>query len=204
MTQLWNHQGIAADKALQHKGFLLGHDMGTGKSCTAIHIANRLDAKKVLVLSPKTVVSVWGPQFDLHSDRPYKTVALDKGKVSKKAARVLQELDLAHAANSRVVICVNYESAWRAPLGPVYNQRNRIINRGALMSTQWDLVILDEIHRIKGPGSKVSWFCKSLGLKANRRLGLTGTPAPNSPLDFYAQFRFLDPSIFGTSFVGVW
>jgi len=30
-------------------------------------------------------------------------------------------------------------------------------------------------------------------------LALTGTPMPHSPLDIYAQYRFLDKSIFGTS-----
>ena len=29
---------------------------------------------------------------------------------------------------------------------------------------------------------------------------MTGTPAHNSPLDVYAQYRFLDPGIFGTNF----
>ena len=34
-----------------------------------------------------------------------------------------------------------------------------------------------------------------------RRIGLTGTPMPHSPMDLYGQMRFLDTSVFGTSFV---
>jgi SNF2 family DNA or RNA helicase len=39
-----------------------------------------------------------------------------------------------------------------------------------------------------------------LGQKVKYKLGLTGSPMPHSPLDAYAQYRFLDPTIFGTSF----
>src|SRR5690606_9221429 len=54
--------------------------------------------------------------------------------------------------------------------------------------------------RIKSPGSKVSLYCQRLGRAVPYRLCLTGTPAHNTPLDVYAQYRFLDPGIFGTSF----
>lgn len=43
-------------------------------------------------------------------------------------------------------------------------------------------------------------YCARLGLKPRRKLCLTGTPMPHSPLDVYGQYRFLDPGIFGTSF----
>jgi SNF2 family DNA or RNA helicase len=33
-----------------------------------------------------------------------------------------------------------------------------------------------------------------------KRIGLTGTPMPHSPMDLYAQMRFVDPTVFGTSF----
>ena len=63
-----------------------------------------------------------------------------------------------------------------------------------------DCVVLDEAHRIKSPGSRVSLYCTALGKQVPYRMALTGTPAHNSPLDVYAQYRFLDPGIFGTNF----
>ena len=60
--------------------------------------------------------------------------------------------------------------------------------------------MLDEAHRIKSPGSRVSLYCTALGKQVPYRMALTGTPAHNSPLDVYAQYRFLDPGIFGTNF----
>lgn len=44
-------------------------------------------------------------------------------------------------------------------------------------------------------------FVDRLRAKAKRRVALTGTPMPHSPLDLYAQYRFVDPSVFGTSYV---
>jgi SNF2 family DNA or RNA helicase len=73
-----------------------------------------------------------------------------------------------------------------------------------VIETKWDAIILDESHRIKSPGGKASRWLAKLAEKQPqaKRLCLTGTPIPHSPLDFYGQFRFLDPLVLGTSFVG--
>jgi SNF2 family DNA or RNA helicase len=59
------------------------------------------------------------------------------------------------------------------------------------------MVILDEAHRLKSPGSRTSLYFSQLGKRIPFRLALTGTPLPHSPLDAYAMYRFLDPWIFG-------
>lgn len=53
---------------------------------------------------------------------------------------------------------------------------------------------------MKAPGGKLSMFLARLRDRAKRRGCLTGTPMPHSPLDAYAQCRFLDPGLFGTSY----
>jgi len=200
---LWDHQKAAISKALPYEGYLLAHDMGTGKTCTAINIINKIGAKCVLIMSPKSVVSVWTPEFRKFSETEFITVPLDTGGVKKKEATVREQITISNQLRKPIAVIVNYESAWRPPLGPSYEiqkGRNVMIDPGTLMRIPWDLVICDESHRIKGVGSKISWFCARLGKKVPRRLGLTGTPTPNDLLDLYAQFRFLDPRIFGTSF----
>jgi SNF2 family DNA or RNA helicase len=84
---------------------------------------------------------------------------------------------------------VNYEAAWHEPLATL------------LMQSVPGAIILDEAHKIKAPGGKASRFLSRLGKLSRRRLALTGTPLPHSPLDCYALYRFLDPQIFGYSFV---
>lgn len=60
-----------------------------------------------------------------------------------------------------------------------------------------DLVIVDEAHKIKGGSSNTSRLLARLGEKVPRRMILTGTVMPHSPMDVYAQWRFLDPYAFG-------
>ncbi len=69
-----------------------------------------------------------------------------------------------------------------------------------LMDAGIEFIIADEIHRIKSASGKASMFLSRLGDKTRGKLGLTGTPMPHSPLDIYAQYRFLDKGIFGTSY----
>jgi SNF2 family DNA or RNA helicase len=75
------------------------------------------------------------------------------------------------------------------------------------MKYPWDAFVMDESHRLKAPGGKASRAAAMLahGGGAQRseipfRLALTGTPMPHDPLDLYAQYRILDPSILGTSY----
>jgi SNF2 family DNA or RNA helicase len=200
-TEPWNHQVEALSMSLESDGFFLAHDMGSGKTKTAIDICTAVDAGKILVLSPLSVVDVWPEQFAIHSAMKHLAIPLNKGSVAAKAEKLRKDMRLAAARGQSAVAVVNYESAWREPLGPSYNAKGRLIDKGVLLKTKWDLVILDESHRIKSPGGKASWFCKRLGPTAKKRLCLSGTPMPHSPLDVYAQFRFLDPEVFGTSFV---
>ena len=88
-------------------------------------------------------------------------------------------------------VVVNYDSVWRGPVSK------------AISAIQWDAIILDESHRIKSPSGKASrWLAKLAAAQPKaKRLCLTGTPMPHSPLDLYGQFRFLDPAILGSSFV---
>jgi SNF2 family DNA or RNA helicase len=62
------------------------------------------------------------------------------------------------------------------------------------------MLIMDEAHRCKTPGSQQSKAMARIARAARYKLALTGTPITNSPLDVYGIYRALDPSIFGTSF----
>lgn len=60
-----------------------------------------------------------------------------------------------------------------------------------------DLAVIDEMHKIKSISSNSSRLAARIGAKVKRRIGLTGTVIPHSPLDVYAQWRFIDPYAFG-------
>jgi SNF2 family DNA or RNA helicase len=117
------------------------------------------------------------------------TVLLGKGSTKIRAAKFKKAM-LTRPKGAPLIFVTNYDSVWRGELAKVIG------------SHKWKAIILDESHRIKSPGGKASRWLASLA-RANpqaRLLCLTGTPMPHSPLDLYGQFRFLDPSVFGTSF----
>ena len=158
----WNHQTEAADFARSRLATLLGMDMGTGKTLTALLATDFAFKERIRFLGLCN-----GP--------------------NKKRAEKLQKMV---ASTDAMVVCVNYESVWRGDL-------SKIIEK-----TKWSCILLDESHRIKSPGGKASrWLAKLARSQPKaKRLCLTGTPMPHSPLDLYGQFRFLDPTVFGTSF----
>jgi len=198
-TDPWSHQ-VEAWKLAAHKyAFYLAFEMGCGKSKSAIDMANGWNASKVLILCPKKVIDVWPEQFDLHSHQPFHVFAPTKGTVARKTAELQQAMQLANVRNQRIAAVFNYDAFWRPPLGPTHI-RNRIKDLGVLMQYDWDLLILDECHRIKAPGGRASWGAARIAKKAKHRLALSGTPMPSSLIDVYAQYRALNDAIFGRSF----
>jgi len=175
--------------------------MGTGKSKTAIDYCNGLGLQSVLIVCPKNVIEVWPEQFDLHSYNSYNIIYdSSKKSVAKKSTVFNAEISRAIIHDIPFALVINYESFWREPLGPIKNSKGVTIKPGLILSHNWDILILDEAHRIKSPGGKASWGAKTIANHIPRKLWLSGTPMPHSPLDIYAQYRALNPYVFGTNF----
>lgn len=68
----------------------------------------------------------------------------------------------------------------------------------AVKRFQPHVIVCDESHKIKGVSSNTSRFFARIAPLVPRRLILTGTPMPNSPMDIFAQWRFLEPTAFGS------
>ena len=84
---------------------------------------------------------------------------------------------------------------WRQKEGEIfvtnYEQLHKIAD-----DEDWpvDLIVLDELTKVKAPSSKRGrkLWGRLLKEKIYRRWGLTGTPRPNSLLELFAQYRILD------------
>jgi SNF2 family DNA or RNA helicase len=122
------------------------------------------------------------------SRKKMQTVLIHTGTAAKRVERLQQAMQT--AGDTTLVVVVNYDSVWRGELGK------------ALEAVRWSAIVLDESHRIKAPGGKASRWLARIAVKHQhaKRLCLTGTPMPHSPLDLYGQFRFLDPQVFGSSY----
>jgi SNF2 family DNA or RNA helicase len=169
---------------------MLALEPGLGKSKVAIDLAGDIGASPVLVVCPMRIVDVWRRQLELHANFPYLFCGLDDraGSVAKKTAMAHDAIVLARASRRTAFLVINYDAAWREPFASF-----------ALTNT-WPLVIADELHRAKSVSGRASRFMGRLGLRATRRLGLTGTPLPHDLLDIWAQYRFLDRSIYDETF----
>jgi len=185
----WNHQKTAFWFAKDRKATALFMDMGTGKSKVVIDILNNQKADKVLIICPLSVVNVWNREFERHGTKKYSVIALNNSSVAKKTEKAKQHIAISVIRNTPAVVVINYESIWRPPFDSF------------AAGEKWDSIILDESHRIKAPGGKASRFLAKLGKHSAHRMILTGTPMPHNPGDLYAQYRFLDPAVFGTSFM---
>lgn len=203
-TLPWSHQKTAWDLSFPHEGYYFALDMGCGKSKCAIDFCAGVNAQRVLLVCPKSVIPEWKKQFRVHSAINYEVYAENpnnKISVEKKAEKIKSIMVRCTMTRKPFVIVINYESFWRPPLGPTYNDKKRITNKGLFgLCRPLDVFILDEAHRIKAPGGQASRRASVISKNAKRRLLLSGTPMPHSPMDIYAQYRTMDSGIFGWSF----
>lgn len=188
---LWTHQLQGYHFAKELPACMLAMEMRTGKTRLTIDLLQNRHSKLVLVVCPNKVLEgeVWEEQLQEYCLQTHTVLTLWNDPIPLRCVKLRQKLALSLVRDELLVVCINYEAAWRDPLADL------------LLRTPWDTVVLDESHRIKKPGGKSSLFFSRLGDVVPHKLALTGTPMAHSPLDVYGQYRFLDKGIFGTSFV---
>lgn len=179
----------AGKKTTEGRGFGFLFEMGCGKTLTAIATmgaAYEMGAiKTVLIIAPTSVCSVWPKEFDEYAAFKYNVAVLLGDKQKRLAA--LRGL-AAFPFKALQVAVINYESTWREGIFE------------ALLDWRPDMVICDESQRIKEPTAKQSKAMHQIGDAAKYKLILSGTPIQNNAIDLYSQYRFLDPTVFGTNF----
>lgn len=134
----------------------------------------------MLIVAPLSILGVWETEFAQFAAFDY-ALAVLTGDSAKKADT------LRHMTGTALqVAVVNYESAWRM--------------EQALAAWGPDLIVCDEGHKIKTHNISASKAMHRLGAKAGYRLLLTGTLITNKAIDVFSPYKFLNPTIFGTSF----
>lgn len=66
-----------------------------------------------------------------------------------------------------------------------------------LLGVRWDIIIVDECHKVKANTSKTSKLVHQLAKKAKYVWGLSGTPRANNDVDIFCQFHNLCISEWG-------
>lgn len=204
--QVWNHQWRAIEFAAHSTASLHAIPMGGGKTFGAIASVNKIEikdasrtaTKRVVIVCPNKVRGVWPREVRKFSAQGWHIVS--GMRVSKRARRGYVSLSLAERLHEAEA-CL-FDCSCGAPVHAA------VINYEALAHEPWaswrppqpiDVAVYDEVHRVKAPTGKIS---KNLGKWVDftgKRIGLTGTPMPQTPLDCFGIFRALDPGIFGLS-----
>ena len=196
-ARMFRHQVRAANMALiqlaskPSAGFGLLFEMGCGKTLTAIAIMGALYRQRritrVLVAAPSSVCSVWPHDLAAFAAFPYEVRVL-LGEKKQRLESLHSLTNYPDTANRLLIAVINYEATHREGIFE------------ALEGYAADMIVCDESQRIKNPKAAQSKAVQMLGDRAAYRLILSGTPVQNSVIDLYSQYRFLDPSVFGSNF----
>lgn len=180
MSTLWGHQREAIMYARGKRDVILHLGMGCGKTRTAIEIIKevligRLSGR-VLICCPKAVCAAWAKQFSMWA--PEMRVLILDADVGTAADKE-KALKAALADTSPLAVVINYESAWRV---------------AAIEKTKWDILVYDEVHRLKAPSGKAGRWAARMGSKnpEAKRIALSGTLISHSPLDAFGVYRSVE------------
>ncbi len=174
------HQVEAAAFALDsldRGGCLLADEVGLGKTIEAGLVMAQVlaeGAKKILVLCPASLRVQW--QTELSSKFSIDSRLVDGRSAGPRGVRF---------GESEVTI---------ASLG--FGARHA----EALAAVAWDLVVVDEAHRVRNSfQNKDSQGARlAAALNGRPKLLLTATPLQNSLGELFGLVSFLDPSVFGS------
>lgn len=173
------YQQAGVEFALAHTHCLIGDQPGLGKSAQGILISNALKARRTLIICPASLRINWEREIKMWSTqrRPaLKAAWKDRDPHIHQAKR--------DVSDEAAFVIVSYDGF-----------RNKGLCQ-AVMALKWDHVIMDEVQAIKDPkgNQRTKFICPPdrLPLVTGRFTGLSGTPAPNQPIELYNVVRLFD------------
>jgi Mesyanzhinovviridae DNA helicase len=203
------HQLEAVRRALRKpNAFAYMGETGTGKSGMALiewqHRYNLNDIRDLLIIAPAGSIKNW------YRDKTEEQLAELKNFLDPKLYQQLLFADNSKKAESkyaRIRLLKSNGSAPRAlfvnieALSQGKNSHTELLCREFLKEGH-AMMVIDESTRIRHHDSARSKAVLRLGQHAKARRIMTGMIVPRSPLDLFAQMKFLDWNILGyTSYV---
>jgi len=160
---------------------LIGDEIGLGKTITAIVIGKYLEdsgeAKRILVLVPRILLEKWKAETEYW--------------VGSSKVRVIES----RAIDTYVE--KGFPEGWYLVSMDLLVRNEKV--RKALSEANWDLIIVDEAHRLSPRSARDRWRYIGKGLieKHPERhvILLSATPHKGFPDDYIAKLRILDPGL---------
>ena len=169
MLPLFKHQEEAIKFILQHNGIAaLYIEMGCGKTRIAIEAFRAIRARdpgiKLVVIAPLSLLeSAWGEDVRRFSEFTY---------YNAHDNLVPDRLD-------DDILLINFES--------VIQVKNKHITKHIF----GNMLVIDESSKMKNHKAKTTKFILAMHNSPKYKVIMSGTPAPNSPLEYWAQIEFL-------------
>lgn len=170
---------------LQHERWLLLDQPGLGKTLQMIYLAEELKSRNeiehcLIICGINTLKVNWEKEIQKHSSLDCKILGKRKTRSGKVYYGSIADRveDLKNPIDEFFVI-VNIETI----------RSNDIVKQLKSGKNRFDMIVVDEMHVCKSPTSQQSHNLLKL-TSAKYRIGLTGTPILNSPLDAYIPLRW--------------
>jgi ERCC4-related helicase len=199
------HQLEVLQRAMQKESLrlLLADEVGLGKTIEAGLIFKELKlrnlVKRVLVVVPKSLTTQWQEEMKLHFNEEFHLLIPQTFQTYRSAFRtenvwkiyeqVVCPLDSIKPVESR--------SGWNKKEVEGYN-RERTED---ILDAGWDLIIVDEAHRLGGSTARVARhkLGKTLSQATDRILFLSATPHQGKSESFFRIMSLLDDKAFGNA-----
>jgi SNF2 family DNA or RNA helicase len=166
---------------------ILADEVGLGKTIEAGLILAELRprglADRTLVITPAGLVAQWREELE----RKFAVPTVTAGRETVLAGREADVLGRGNGMGGidRPVAVASLAAARRDPL------------KSLLTQDQWDLIIVDEAHRVRTPRSASGKLIREL--RSRHLLLLTATPVENRLQDLYEMVSLVAPGLLGTS-----
>ncbi|MGH9171795.1 MAG: DEAD/DEAH box helicase [Acidimicrobiales bacterium] len=189
----FQYQLRAAAVVLRQMGgrAILADEVGLGKTIEAGIVITELRqrglARRVLVLAPTGLVGQWCEELERKFAIPAAVASREGWSVATQEAELLAADELSRDTGlpeGDAVVVASLATARREAL------------RERLSSYDWDLVVVDEAHRIRNPRTASSQLVRAL--RARHMLLLTATPVENRLDDLFHLVALIRPGHLGT------
>lgn len=166
-----------------HERVLLGDEMGLGKSIQAIVALKLLfrsgRAKSCLIVCPKSVLTDWEKKIWEWAPELNRVTKVTGSRPSRQLLWSTEEY----------IYIVTYETLRQDMPGSLEGNANG----EDIAKTKFDVVILDEIQKVKNPTAAISRAVRKID--SDIRWGLSGTPLENRIEDLISIFAYLKPGL---------
>lgn len=179
--------------------------MGTFKTSTGLWLLEKKKVKNALIITSKVGKGAYFSDFykclpenwELYNVNINKTLRrIEDYEEEVELTDLLAEIKLGFHNNPRVLLLHFDVLTKRANENTKEKSEDKIGIVDRLKGMQWDMILIDEAHRIKNP--KAQWTQNIKRLKAKNKHVMTGTGFVNNPAEIWSLLHFLSPQDFSS------